>query len=173
MAPQSYQGVAALDPNERRTYSQTPASNLPEGIVTVEAVLHEKGHIIYTVSPDETIAAAVSELRARGIGVMVVTEGDTLVGILSERDVVRELDQRGPAVLDALVRDLMTPDPFTCAPETPLLSVLRRMTDGKFRHMPVMENGRLLGLISIGDVVKARLRQLEYEALRMKQMIVG
>lgn len=173
MAPQSYQGKLAANGKDKRTFSQSLDSNLAEGVVTVEAILKEKGTIIYTTSPGETIASAVAELRARKIGVMVVTEGETLVGILSERDVVRHLDEQGPQVLNATVADLMTAEPFTCDRDTPLLSVLRRMTDGHFRHMPVLEDGKLLGLISIGDVVKARLRQLEYEALRMKQMIVG
>lgn len=174
MAPASYQGKLANDGDDR-TYSQTTDSNLASdaSAVTVTAVLGEKGNIVYSVTPDESVKDAVADLRARHIGVMVVMEGDTLVGILSERDIVRQLDERGGAVLDMQVKDLMTPDPFTCTPDTPLLAVLRRMTDGHYRHMPVLDNGALVGLISIGDVVKARLRQLEYEALRMKQMIVG
>lgn len=175
MAPASYQGATAVNTDEKRTYSQTPESNLSGegGVVTVAAVLKEKGNIVYTIAPNASVATAVSELRARGIGVMVVTEGDAMIGILSERDVVRQLDERGAAVLDLEVRDLMTADPYTCTASMPLLSVLRRMTDGHFRHMPVVEGDKLIGLISIGDVVKARLRQLEYEALQMKQMIVG
>lgn len=175
MAPSSYQGAQSPNQDDKRTYSQTTDSNLADedGTVSVSAVLKEKGSIVYTVAPDVSVAAAVSELRSRGIGVMVVTEGDALVGILSERDVVRQLDEHGAGVLELKVSDLMTADPYTCNAGTPLLSVLRRMTDGHFRHMPVVDGDTLIGLISIGDVVKARLRQLEYEALRMKQMIVG
>lgn len=175
MAPASYQGTQAASQDEKRTYSQSADSNLAgdDGMVTVAAVIKEKGNIVYSIARDASVRDAVSELRSRGIGVMVVTEGDTLVGILSERDVVRQLDERGAEVLNLKVSDLMTADPYTCTASMPLLSVLRRMTDGHFRHMPVVEEDKLVGLISIGDVVKARLRQLEYEALRMKQMIVG
>lgn len=175
MAPTSYQGASATTQDDKRTYSQSVESNLSDGggIVTVSAILKEKGNIVYGIAPDASVSTAVAELRARGIGVMVVTENDKLVGILSERDVVRQLDERGADVLGLTVADLMTADPYTCTADMPLLSVLRRMTDGHFRHMPVVEDDALIGLISIGDVVKARLRQLEYEALRMKQMIVG
>ncbi|WP_108259349.1 CBS domain-containing protein [Mangrovicoccus ximenensis] len=173
MAPQSYQGVLASSQEEHRTYSQTADSNLADGVITVEAVLREKGSIVYTITPSESVAKAVSELRARRIGVIVVMEDDRVVGVLSERDVVRQIDEKGHEGLETSVAELMTPNPQTCTPDTPLLSVLRRMSDGRFRHMPVVEDGRMIGLISIGDVVKARLRQLEYEALRMKQMIVG
>lgn len=175
MAPTSYQGTQAANQDDKRTYSQSAESNLSagDGVATVATVLEEKGNIVYSISPDASITEAVSELRSRGIGAMLVLEADKLVGILSERDVVRQLDERGAEVLGAKVSDLMTADPYTCTESMPLLSVLRRMTDGHFRHMPVMKDDELVGLISIGDVVKARLRQLEYEALRMKQMIVG
>ncbi len=176
MAPASYQGKTAEDAADIRTYSQTQQSNMSDAnsMATVDSVLREKGNTVYTVAPHDRVSAAVSELRARGIGVMLVVEDGQLVGILSERDVVRHLDEQGAAVLDAQVSDLMTPDPFTCGPNAPLLNVLKRMADGHYRHMPVVDGeAKLIGLISIGDVVKARLRQLEYEALRMKQMIVG
>ncbi|MBE3637874.1 CBS domain-containing protein [Mangrovicoccus algicola] len=172
MAPKSYQGVLA-HAEEPRTYSQTPESNLAQDVITVADLLREKGGIVYTIAPGETVRSAVHELRARRIGVVLVMEEDGIVGILSERDVVRRIDEAGDAGLDTPVSALMTPNPQTCNPSTPLLAVLRRMTDGRFRHLPVVEDGQLVGLVSIGDVVKARLRQLEYEALRMKQMIVG
>jgi len=160
---------------EDRSYSQSSQSNLadPGQVLTVAAVLAGKGHVVHTVAPEATVAEAVAALRARGIGALVVVEGGALVGILSERDVVRRLDVAGTAVMAEHVAALMTPDPETCGLEDPVLSVLARMSRGRFRHMPVLDHGQLIGLISIGDVVMERLRQLEYEALRMKQMIVG
>lgn len=96
-----------------------------------------------------------------------------LVGILSERDIVRRLADTPGRTLPQRVEELMTPEVETCSPDESLVVVLRRMNDGRFRHMPVMEEGTLIGLISIGDVVNYRLTALEYEALKLKQLIVG
>lgn len=144
MAPTSYQGPQAVHQDEKRTYSQSTESNLAEegGVVTVAAVLEEKGNIVYTISPDASVTKAVSELRARGIGAIVVLDGEKLVGILSERDVIRHLDDHQAEALTAKVSDLMTANPFTCTASMPLLSVLRRMTDGRFRHMPWSKTAR-------------------------------
>ncbi|MGB0660490.1 MAG: CBS domain-containing protein [Mangrovicoccus sp.] len=172
--PTSYVGRLASTESDR-TYSQTSASNLASGsaMATVATILEEKGGTVYSIAPQSSIAEAVHELHARRIGVLTVMDGNELVGIISERDIVRHLSEKGAAVLEAKVVDLMTATPITCTPSDPLLSILKRMSDGRFRHMPAVENGQVLGLISIGDVVKHRLRELEYEALRMKQMIVG
>ena len=104
---------------------------------------------------------------------MVTDQNGALQGILSERDIVRRMADTPGQTLPQSVEALMTREVQTCAPEDRLMDVLKTMTEGRFRHMPVLSDGRLCGVITIGDVVHFRLQELEYEALRMKQMIVG
>ena len=105
---------------------------------------------------------------------MIVTAtGDTADGILSERDVVRALSHRGPGILEDRAEDLMTKRPSCCTRSDTADTVLRRMTDGRFRHMPVVENGKMVGLITLGDVVKARLSELAMEKDALEGMIMG
>jgi CBS domain-containing protein len=135
----------------------------------VKDVLAQKGGEILTVEPAATLAAAMKTLAQRRIGALVVTGADRrIVGIISERDIVRVLDQKGTAVLDAPVAETMTRKVVTCALSDTIAVIMERMTEGKFRHVPVVEQGRLVGIISIGDVVKARLGELEreHDALR-------
>ncbi|EEE35929.1 CBS domain protein [Rhodobacteraceae bacterium KLH11] len=113
-------------------------------------------------------------LRDKRIGAVVVTDQNgALQGILSERDIVRRMAETPGQTLPQSVADLMTSEVKTCAPDDLLNDVLKTMTDGRFRHMPVLSDGKLRGVITIGDVVHFRLKELEYEALKMKQMIVG
>jgi CBS domain-containing protein len=135
----------------------------------VKDILAQKGGEILTVEPSATLAAAMRTLAQRRIGALVVTGADRrIVGIISERDIVRVLDQKGTAVLDAPVAETMTRKVVTCALSDTIAVIMERMTEGKFRHVPVVEQGRLVGIISIGDVVKARLGELEreHDALR-------
>ncbi|MEV8466342.1 CBS domain-containing protein [Fluviibacterium sp. DFM31] len=177
MSPTSYQGPRASDMKRVRTYTQNQASNLgrPDNHATVADILAEKGGDVFTVSPGDTVAKALGVLKDNRIGaVAVVGEGNDLRGILSERDIIATLDMDSTDWLGGTVKDVMTADPITCKPDEVLLSVLRTMTDGNFRHMPVVDgDGKMVGLISIRDVVRKRLSELEYEALRLKQMIVG
>jgi len=122
-------------------------------------------------TPVSEIAKTLSEKR---IGTVVVSEdGKSADGILSERDIVREIGKRGPACLNDPASALMTPNPKTCSPQDTADSVLETMTEGRFRHMPVVDNGAMVGLISIGDVVKARLSELAMEKSALEGMIMG
>jgi CBS domain-containing protein len=137
--------------------------------MTVNDILLLKGSQVLTIEPNATLAAAVELLAARRIGALVVTgAGDRIIGIISERDIVRMLDEKGAAAMSATVADAMTRKVVTCTQNETIAEIMGRMTTGKFRHVPVAEQGRLVGIISIGDVVKARLGELEreHEALR-------
>ena len=129
---------------------------------------------VITVTPGSTVAEAAQLLSTKRIGAVIVSEdGAQMAGILSERDIVRELGRRGAACLNDPVEALMTRDVVTCAPGDRTNDVLQMMTDGRFRHMPVMQDGRMVGLISIGDVVKARLNELSTEVDALEGMIKG
>ena len=129
---------------------------------------------VITVTPGSTVAEAAQLLSTKRIGAVIVSQdGAQMAGILSERDIVRELGRRGAACLNDPVEALMTRDVVTCAPGDRTNDVLQMMTDGRFRHMPVMQDGRMVGLISIGDVVKARLNELSTEVDALEGMIKG
>lgn len=141
----------------------------------VKQILNAKeGTGVISVKPDDTVAAAANLLSTNRIGTVVVSaDGISLDGILSERDIVREIGKRGSVCLDELVSDLMTSKLITCKPDDRSDAVLEMMTKGRFRHMPVMDDGKMIGLISIGDVVKARLSQLAMEKDALEGMIMG
>ncbi|MGH9020816.1 MAG: CBS domain-containing protein [Acidimicrobiales bacterium] len=130
----------------------------------VANLLTTKGNEVATISQERSVADAVAMLKERNIGALIVT-GDTapLVGILSERDVVRALAERGAAALAEHVADLMTRDVTTCAPTTSVTDLMGLMTARRIRHVPVVTDGALGGMVSIGDVVKARFEELEGE----------
>lgn len=130
---------------------------------------------VLTLTSDAPVADAIAIMSDRRIGTIVVSDdgGTTANGILSERDVVRHLGQRGAECLAESVADMMTRTLVTCGPSDTSDSVLGKMTEGRFRHMPVLENGKLLGLISIGDVVKARLAELSMERDALEGMVRG
>ncbi len=129
---------------------------------------------VVTVSPSTSVSEAIKILAERRIGTVVVsTDGHKAEGILSERDVVKYLAQRGANILPEPVRGFMTSELQTCARDDSADSVLERMTEGRFRHMPVVEEGELIGLITLGDVVKARLSELAMEKDALEGMIMG
>ncbi|HEY0213441.1 MAG TPA: CBS domain-containing protein [Paenirhodobacter sp.] len=138
-------------------------------------ILKAKGDAaVITVPPDATIGAAVQLLAERRIGAVIVSrDGTTADGILSERDIVRELSRQGAAVLEQPIETVMTRKITTCLRTDTIQDVLERMTAGRFRHMPVVEDGQMLGLISIGDAVKARLEALHMEKEALTGMIMG
>ena len=173
--PTSYQAPMRGDTVQKeKTVSQSTGSNLSKDTATVGSLLHGKGDNVVSIRPDDTIASAVTLLRDHKIGALVVVdEGGELKGILSERDIVRKLADTPGQTLPQTVAENMTPDVITCHPGESLVDVLRRMTKGRFRHMPVVDDGRLCGMVTIGDVVNYRLTELEHEALQLKQMIVG
>lgn len=140
----------------------------------VQAMLSHKGKKVVTARPDATIATAIGMLKLEGIGALVVSEDGTQVqGILSERDIVRGLVQHGPGLLQMHVSDLMTSEVKTCAPDANIKDVMLEMTRSRIRHLPVVEDGMLTGIISIGDVVKNRLEELETETSVLRDYIVG
>jgi CBS domain-containing protein len=140
--------------------------------MTVAHILAEKGSSVVTVQPEHTLDDTIHLLAEKSIGALVVTdEARTLVGIISERDIIRALAQQGGAALDAPVSSHMVREVATCRRETTNDEIMRLMTDGRFRHMPVCENGKLVGIVSIGDVVKRRLPTMEAEEQAMLDYI--
>ncbi len=139
----------------------------------VRAILKAKGSEVATVPPDTTVAAAVAVLTERMIGALVVTdENGSLVGIVSERDVVRGLSEQGAEFLDRRIDTCMASPVETCAPGDSDREILALMTDRRFRHLPVVEDGRLIGIVSIGDVVKSRIDGVMAEADALRDYIV-
>ena len=141
--------------------------------MTVQRILDDKGREVTTVAPDATIAEVAALLSGRRIGSVVVMDGERVGGILSERDIVRALAAEGAAALQRRARDYMTSRVMTCRLQDPIADVMQQMTTGRFRHLPVVENGRLVGIVSIGDVVKQRIAEVEFEANEMKRYIGG
>ena len=130
----------------------------------VHDVLRRKGADVVTVRPEATVRELLDMLAEHRIGALVVsTDGKSVEGIVSERDVVLRLHDRGPSVLDAQVVDIMTPDVSTCRPDELLENLMALMTNQRFRHVPVVADGALVGIISIGDVVKHRMDELQAE----------
>jgi CBS domain-containing protein len=140
--------------------------------MTVKAILSRKGGDVVTIAPTAILSAAVKLLAERRIGALVVTGPDNRVaGVLSERDIVRMLSERGPAALDENVGAVMTRKVTTCTEADTIAVIMERMTSGKFRHLPVVEQGKLAGVISIGDVVKYRLEEIERESDALREYI--
>lgn len=130
----------------------------------VSGILHDKGAEVATIAPNRTLGDAAEELRRRRIGALVVTDADGRVdGIISERDMVHALALFGIDVLTTPVSAVMSTDVWTCAPDDSAERLARMMTDHRSRHLPVVENDELIGIVSIGDVVKSRLNELERE----------
>ena len=127
---------------------------------------------IITVKPTDLVRSAAETLARHRIGAVIVSRDGAIVdGILSERDIVRALGTRGVDTLECQVQDLMTAEVIGCRPEDTALSVLEKMTDGRFRHMPVIEESKMIGVISIGDVVKARITEVQSENAALTDMI--
>jgi CBS domain-containing protein len=130
----------------------------------ISDVIRSKGDLVVTIDPEQTVKTLVDKLDEHRIGALVVsTDGKTIGGIVSERDVVRRLHRDGAAVLEQKVRDIMTADVRTCAPEDNLEDTAKVMTEIRVRHLPVVSGGELIAIISIGDVVKHRMVELEIE----------
>ena len=140
--------------------------------MTVKAILSSKGHAVETIAPSATLADAAKTLSARGIGAVVVTDPNGgIIGLLSERDIVRTMAERGAAALQQTVDQVMTRRVITCTEADTVGALMEQMTNRKFRHLPVVEDGKLVGIISIGDVVKYRLGEMEAETNAMREYI--
>ncbi len=130
----------------------------------VRDVLASKGSAVATIGPAGSVTELVASLAERNVGALVVVdEAGALVGIISERDVARALHSHGVAALQLTVTDLMTTSVQTCAPGDEVRTLARTMTEGRFRHMPVLDGGALAGIVSMGDIVKNRIDELETE----------
>ena len=142
--------------------------------MTVAAILKHKGHDVAAVRPSATIAELVRTLSARRIGaVVVLDDGQSLLGIISERDVVHCLAANGATALDMTAGQVMTRAVRTASRHTTVEQAMTMMTTGRFRHLPVLEHGALIGLISIGDVVKARILQQDHEVDSLRAYVAG
>jgi CBS domain-containing protein len=140
--------------------------------MTVRSILAAKGGDVVTIEPNTDVLAASKLLTERRIGALVVTGPDRrVIGIVSERDIVQRLAEDGAATLDLPLTEVMTRKVMTCHPADTISSVMERMTEGKFRHLPVIDQGRLIGIVSIGDVVKHRLEQMEREQSALRDYI--
>ena len=132
--------------------------------MTVKAVLSRKGTDVTTIEPTATLAAAVKVLADRRIGAIVVTGAEgRIVGIISERDIVRAMAQHSAEALTRPVSEMMTRNVVTCSERDTIADLMEKMTQGKFRHIPVVEQGKLAGIVSIGDIVKRRVEELEHD----------
>lgn len=142
--------------------------------MTVRMILETKGRSVATIARGASLADAAHLLAAKKIGAVLVTDGgDVVAGILSERDIVRAVSQWGAGALDRSVAETMTTKVVTCGLDDTTHEIMERMTVGKFRHIPVVEGGRLVGVVSIGDVVKARLAQIESEQAALRNYIMN
>jgi CBS domain-containing protein len=139
--------------------------------MTVRSILDTKGHQILSVEPDAKLSAAVKILSEKRIGAVLVMSSGRIEGILSERDIVRVLGERGAAVLDESVSAVMTRKVVSCREKDTVGSIMERMTTGKFRHLPVVEDDKVVGLISIGDIVKWRVKEFENEQEALQNYI--
>ena len=139
--------------------------------MTVRAILDSKGHNIQSVEPEAKLSSAIKMLGERKIGAVLVMSEGRIEGILSERDIVRVLGERGAAVLDEPVSAVMTRKVVSCKQSDTVAVIMEIMTLGKFRHLPVLDDDRVVGLISIGDVVKWRVGEYEREQEALREYI--
>ena len=142
--------------------------------MNVETILNGKGRDVLTVAPNATILEASRVLRSKRIGALVVSsDGADVLGIISERDIVEAFAEHGAGLTDMQVEQLMTREVKTCVPTDTGRDLLETMTEGRFRHLPVLEDGVLSGIVSIGDAVKSRLDEITREAEAMRGYIAG
>ena len=138
----------------------------------VDGVLQGKGSEVATIGPEQTLLSAVAELGRRRIGALVVVTADgSVAGILSERDIVAAISRDGAAVLERAVRDVMTANVITCSPTDTMEQLMSAMTEQHIRHLPVLRDGALIGIVSIGDVVKRRVAEIQDEATALGDYI--
>jgi CBS domain-containing protein len=142
--------------------------------MNVETILRNKGNRVATIRPDATVGAAVNILNRERIGALVVSEdGRSVAGILSERDIVIALAEHGQDLLSYPVEEVMSRTVITCDPDDSVGELMAEMTSRRIRHFPVISRGRLCGIVSIGDLVKSRLDEIEFEASSMRSLIAG
>lgn len=141
--------------------------------MTVAAILQSKGREVLTVQAGQKVADVVKLLAERRIGALPVLDGETVVGVISERDVIYGLSGEGHLILEKRVDQIMTAPAVTVGPDHSALNALALMTRRRIRHLPVVEAGRLIGIVSIGDLVKRRIDGIEHEANALREYIRG
>lgn len=139
--------------------------------MTIAAILGGKGREVISVTAHQTVREVISLFTARRIGAVPVMEGASVVGIFSERDVIHALDAHGAAALDRKIGEVMTAPAITVSPAEPAIGALSLMTRRRIRHLPVIESGRVVGVVSIGDLVKYRIDRIEADAVAMRDYI--
>jgi CBS domain-containing protein len=142
-------------------------------MTTAHDILRHKGHAVHAVRPDDTVLAALGVMAEHDIGAVLVVEGDALVGILTERDYARKVALMGRASKDSPVRAIMTANVVCIPPNRTVEDCMAMMTERRCRHLPVIENGRVVGLVSIGDLVKATIDEQEFTINQLKNYIAG
>jgi CBS domain-containing protein len=142
-------------------------------MTTVRSILEAKGHQVISVAPETMVSTALELMADKNVGALVVTKDGSIAGIFSERDFARATVSKGKAALDSTVRDLMTSNVFTVTPEQSIEECMAVMTAKRIRHLPVIENQRLIGVISIGDVVKAVISDQEHLIQHLENYITG
>lgn len=142
-------------------------------MTTVRDLLKVKGDAVWSVPPDATVFEALELMSDRNIGAVLIMEGAVLIGILSERDYARKVEMAGRSARDTIVREIMTRRVLTVQPDQTVADCMALMTEHRMRHLPVMQNGRLLGLISIGDVVRAVISEQEFVIGQLETYIMG
>ncbi|MBV8095753.1 MAG: CBS domain-containing protein [Acetobacteraceae bacterium] len=141
-------------------------------MTTIATILKHKGHEVISVSPELTVSDVIHTLSERRIGAVLLQDGPK-IGIVSERDIIHAFSAHGAATLQMKAREIMTRNVQTATPETSIRKAMEMMTEGRFRHIPVLDHGKLVGLVSIGDVVKARIMEQESEVDSLKAYVVG
>ncbi len=141
--------------------------------MTIGTILRERTGAVISAGPNDTVRIVVDLLAQNEIGAVPVVEGDKIVGIFSERDIVRLLSSYGPEALDRSLDEVMTKSPVTCDPSMAVIGALSQMTQKRIRHLPVVDGGRIVGFVSIGDLVKYRIDRIEAEAAAMRDYIAS
>ncbi len=141
--------------------------------MSVSEILAVKGSDVVTATKSASLAEVAASLANRGIGALVVMDGDTVCGIASERDLIRAIDAKGASALSDPINSCMTSKVVSCAPGDTIDQLMDMMTKGRFRHLPVIEDGKLAGIVSIGDVVKRKIEQAERDAEELKRYIAS
>ncbi|MGN5236671.1 MULTISPECIES: CBS domain-containing protein [unclassified Rhodococcus (in: high G+C Gram-positive bacteria)] len=137
----------------------------------IAEILRNKGSAVQTVPPGTTVCELIGDFARHNIGAMVVVDGTDVVGIVTERDIVRQLHERGPSILVAAASEVMTVDVAICRPADSVDSLAATMTERRIRHLPVVVDGKLLGIVSIGDVVKSHIDELQAERDQLRSYI--
>ena len=139
----------------------------------ISDIVKHKGSTVFTIAPSDTVTALLATLAEHNVGAVVAADGERVVGIVSERDIVRRIAAEGAGVLERPVSEIMTTSVYSCTSNDPVDAIAETMTARRVRHMPVIDDDRLVGIVSIGDVVSSRIRQLEHDRGQLEQYISG